>query len=272
MDFGDIYLSFIFNLLGNSLQLKQNTEDMIDASARHDTVEYFESLGALLRIILDFNSYKTAGGSLGTFIKQAAFKHDGLKGVPHVKFRKHAQEKKLNELEARIEKRLTQPKVGRGDGYSYGKWDFIQAPFALTTGALYALPAESFGNECSRYVQSSRQYMLDSRDYFGEEEQKLEGYTALHDSFSFIDNIGLQCYYAFNTDLSSQHFSDLFADPKEFGINILYNLGYQWVDVQNYLFYTPETVPQGDWGFFIVYLFGDFMMRFFYRDDSAATV
>jgi len=45
-----------------------------------------------------------------------------------------------------------------------------------------------------------------------------------------------------------------------------------WVDAQNYIFYNPETVPQGDWGFFVVYLFGDFFMRFFYRDESAATV
>ena len=114
--------------------------------------------------------------------------------------------------------------------------------------------------------------MLDSRDFFSGEDQKLEGYTSMHDSFSFTDNIGLQCYYAFTTDLSSSHFSNLFSNPKEFAINILYNLGYQWVDVQNWIFYTPETVPQGDWGFFIMYLFGDFMMRFFYRDDTEATV
>ena len=76
-------MSFIFNLLGNSLQIKQNTEDMIDASARHDTIEYFQSLGALLRIIFDFNSYKTAGGSLVAFVKDASTVTEGLKGVPH---------------------------------------------------------------------------------------------------------------------------------------------------------------------------------------------
>lgn len=50
-------------------------------------------------------------------------------------------------------------------------------------------------------MQSSRQYLLDSRDFFGVEE-KLEGYTAMHDSFSFTGDIGLLCYYAFAADLS----------------------------------------------------------------------
>lgn len=31
VDFGDFYLSFIFNLLSNSLQIKLSTENMIEA-------------------------------------------------------------------------------------------------------------------------------------------------------------------------------------------------------------------------------------------------
>jgi hypothetical protein len=53
---------------------------------------------------------------------------------------------------------------------------------------------------------------------------------------------------------------------------LAYNLGSIWVDIQNWLFYTPETVPQGDWGYFIMYLFGNIVMSFFFRDDSAATI
>ena len=63
IDFGDLYLSFIFNLLGNSLQIKQQTEKMITANERHIMVDYYQALGMLLRMMLDFNSYKTAGSS-----------------------------------------------------------------------------------------------------------------------------------------------------------------------------------------------------------------
>lgn len=41
LDLPDFYLSFIFNLLGNSFQIKGATESMIDASATHDTVTFF---------------------------------------------------------------------------------------------------------------------------------------------------------------------------------------------------------------------------------------
>ena len=34
-DFGDIYLSFIFNMLSNSLNIKTQTENMIEAYQTH---------------------------------------------------------------------------------------------------------------------------------------------------------------------------------------------------------------------------------------------
>ncbi len=61
VDFGDIYLSFIFNLLGNSLQLRKKTKDMITASARHNDVLFYGALGSTIRMTVDFNSYKTVG-------------------------------------------------------------------------------------------------------------------------------------------------------------------------------------------------------------------
>jgi len=56
-DFGDIYLSFIFNMLQNSLSIKKQTENMIKSYASHDTVTFTRSLGSVLRSILDFNMY-----------------------------------------------------------------------------------------------------------------------------------------------------------------------------------------------------------------------
>jgi len=41
VDFSDLYLSFIFNLLGNSFQLKVASENMLEASATHDMVTYY---------------------------------------------------------------------------------------------------------------------------------------------------------------------------------------------------------------------------------------
>lgn len=64
VDFGDVYLSFIFNLLANSLQIKTSAENMVDANDKHDTATFVENLARVIRIVLDFNSYQNVGSSL----------------------------------------------------------------------------------------------------------------------------------------------------------------------------------------------------------------
>lgn len=55
-------------------------------------------------------------------------------------------------------------------------------------------------------------------------------------------------------------------------INLLYNAGFMWVDAVNYWYFTPETVPWNDWGFFVWYLIGDFGIRIFYSDPTPQQV
>ena len=57
VDFGDIYLSFIFNLLAKSIEIKEDVESMIVAYADHDTELFVRGLASILRSILDFQSY-----------------------------------------------------------------------------------------------------------------------------------------------------------------------------------------------------------------------
>ena len=64
------------------------------------------------------------------------------------------------------------------------------------------------------------------------------------------------------------HFESVLAVWYEVPINVMYNVGYMWTDLINYCFYTPSTVPQNDWAFFTYYLIGDFLMRFWYRDEN----
>ena len=57
VDFGDVYLSFIFNLLSNSLQIKNSAEAMVTAVKIHDTVTLMTNVAKICRIIADFDSY-----------------------------------------------------------------------------------------------------------------------------------------------------------------------------------------------------------------------
>jgi len=64
VDFGDVYLSFIFNLLANSLQIKNASENMVEAVKDHNTELLMSNIAKICRITLDFDSYQTAGSAL----------------------------------------------------------------------------------------------------------------------------------------------------------------------------------------------------------------
>ena len=84
------------------------------------------------------------------------------------------------------------PQVKLGEGYKWGAIDYIQAPFAFAIGALHALPDESFGYLCSKNLTSSRTSLLEGFEFF-ELKEYLEGVTAVHDSLSYMDEVGLYC-------------------------------------------------------------------------------
>ena len=98
--------------------------------------------------------------------------------------------------------------------------------------------------------------------------QTLSGYTSIHDSVAFIDNMGESCFNAFAKDLTVGYFSALLDKWYTIPLNVVYNLGNMWVNYINLKFYTPETVPSGDWAFFTMYTAGDFFMRFLYNEST----
>lgn len=61
VDFGDVYLSFIFNLLAASIDIKTDVEVMISSFDTHDTEAFVRGLASILRSVLEFESYQTAG-------------------------------------------------------------------------------------------------------------------------------------------------------------------------------------------------------------------
>lgn len=57
VDFGDIYLSFVFNMLANSVEIKADVEIMIEAFDSHETGKFVNGLASILRSVLEFESY-----------------------------------------------------------------------------------------------------------------------------------------------------------------------------------------------------------------------
>jgi len=297
VDTGDIYLSFLFNLLGNAIRIKKASENMVNATALHDTEKLVENIAVICRVVLDFNSYKSVGAAYNpsdstfiarrlqsdsSFMKKTENKELAnrksearLAAYKHLKYGNVLSAVQKSELAFfSINPRSEFPGVENihdraNEGYSWKAVDFIQAPFALLIGSLHALPDESFGYRCSKNTTTSRGKLLDAVEQF-EIDETIKGVQDLHESFKLFDEMGLYCFYAFSVDLSAEHWTKIFSVWYEIPINLMYGAGFMWVDVINWLFYNPSSVPNGDWGFFTVYLIGDFLMRFFYRDESPA--
>ena len=91
--------------------------------------------------------------------------------------------------------------------------------------------------------------------------------TEIFRSVRFFDNIGYSCEKAIKNELDEDWYAQYTEGTTEIlttvGVNLLYNVGYMWNDIVSLNNYTPATVPQGDWAFFVFYLFGDFVARIF---------
>ena len=165
VDFGDIYLSFIFNMLANSVTIREDVEGMIEAFDTHDTESFVRDLGSILRAVLEFESYQAAGSITDNPIELAFVK--SVK-QPTKEQRAAKVEKQMKEAEARLNaqrktenrewKKGAQERLAAGvhplvalqpEDYEWSVVEYIEIPFALLIGAMHALPQDSYGYKCS---------------------------------------------------------------------------------------------------------------------------
>jgi len=95
----------------------------------------------------------------------------------------------------------------------------------------------------------------------------MDGYDYYWQSLRYADNIAFACTNVIIREADDgSHWAYFRTNPTARVFeNLLFNFGFMWIDIMNYFFYTPENVPQGDWGFFLFYTWGDFISRFFFN-------
>lgn len=94
-----------------------------------------------------------------------------------------------------------------------------------------------------------------------------------HRAGSYLDEVGVFCQESVTSTLNTAYWNDLFANwYTKIPINLAYNAGNMWVDAINFIYYTPETLEDGDWGYFTSFLAGDFSLRIFYHDPTPQRV
>ena len=99
----------------------------------------------------------------------------------------------------------TYPRVMLDNGYKWTVSDGVQAPFAFFIGVLHALPTASFGFRCSKNMTSALTSLKEGINYFNQ-TQIFDGVQSIHDFFSYFDEIGMNCYWAFATQLTETYF------------------------------------------------------------------
>lgn len=147
--------------------------------------------------------------------------------------------------------------------------DIVQSPFALLIGAMHALPDDSYGFKCSRNTTELRAGIIKGID-FAQINETMSAAQSIYDGFKLFDESLIFCADAFIYDLGTDYWNNMWGDGKWWwwAENLLYNAGFMWTDAINYIYFTPETVPDGDFGFFTLYLAGDFLMRIFVADRT----
>jgi len=177
------------------------------------------------------------------------------------------------------EKNKIGPQVGLAEDYEWSIVNYVLAPFGFVVGALGALPADTDGPDCSKNTNFFRSYTLAGFKLQGEEDPEddkddLLAIESYHRAGSYIDELGVKCTTALYVNaLDKTYWNNFIATwYTSLSINLLYNAGFMWVDAINYIYYTPETLEDGDWAYFISYLIGDFSIRFFYHDPTPQRV
>lgn len=90
-----------------------------------------------------------------------------------------------------------------------------------------------------------------------------------HRAGSYVDEVGVLCTDSIYTTLNEQYWTNFLKTwYTAIPINLAYNAGFMWVDAINYIYYTPDTLEDKDWGYFVSYLLGDFSLRLFYHDPT----
>jgi hypothetical protein len=79
---------------------------------------------------------------------------------------------------------------------------------------------------------------------------------------ALVDDISHNCYYGVETQLNID-FMDLVSN--QMLLNVLYNAGYMFTDILYMVTIEPDSIEEYPYN--LATWIGDFIMRFFYRED-----
>jgi hypothetical protein len=98
VDINDIYTSFLFNLLEESLSIKAISEDLSEYEEAQNWVDFYSSFAKLVFYILDFESATAAANPQ---VEEVQFFSQPIKSTSHKKNRAYKKIKEIKPLKSR---------------------------------------------------------------------------------------------------------------------------------------------------------------------------
>jgi len=233
----DFYISFLFNLLANSVHLEAYASQITLDIRNQQWIDLHFQIASVLRVIL-LDLQPTYGDDL---VQEDL---DFARRVLENLYRQVYQEPTEGPSTISL---------------------ILNITFGLFDGALGALPQDSTGYLCNSNLTTQRQQIGVIGDLFNRIDQveNDEIIEAIFDYNANLYDVSFNCYYSV-AELVSIDFTSFFL-PANILNNFLNNMGYLYNDIFNLLVETPQS--QKNYSYFVAYNVGDFIMRLFYSED-----
>ena len=213
VDDNDLYTSFLFNLLAESIQIREYSYDLIDYSAAGDFVSYTQSFAGIIGSTIYFKS-STASSLDPNDDDSSPYIQDKSGQImlrdEYEDFVSQYNKTLYRDMFFTVEKvaetaltpttpvvRQTDDELEEGEeeeGYKITVFTFIQFFFGFINGALNALPVGGFLYFCGKDLESQRVKLVAMWDYYQERKLTLaveEAYIAL----AYVNAISINCYF-----------------------------------------------------------------------------
>jgi hypothetical protein len=220
--FTDMYTSFLFNLLSQSLQLKTYFTNVETYSNQGNIYSFAETIAKIIRITFDFESSESSSlNSMSTIRATRALKQHSpseyrkdsfvnqlfrgvFKAVAPAQKHKPVHMTRYQEYEGLT---ASAGSMVMADAWAWD--DYVQFGLGTIDGALQALPTGNNGIYCNKNSTLYRNYLTTTMSYFDKNDVK-NGMKNFNNMITLTDEITNTCYY-FIAPYVTLNVNDFFA-------------------------------------------------------------
>lgn len=295
------FLSFLFNMLENSYNIRQNTEDLIIYSNASDYVNWAKALGGLFNDLAYFEYDVVAASTEGVYMqldfsdppatpKQQFNTTDQLESrstLQNVSNFKSTKSLNTDPKDQNFHKHLS---VQYDDYLEPFDWDYLnltddmvlgwdieQPPFYNFTitsvvqglygwvdGQANAFPKKGLMQNCSLEIIKTKFEFLNFTEHINNREL-IPAMDRFYNLLGSVYPVNFYCYYGYTQFFNEENLEKLWT-KRDLAKNIIMNTGSMYTDIMM-LYLGVPGFTESDYAYYLMFYIGDLLTRFFFRSD-----